>query len=273
MLRQKLNLKMDHFETTGLVLTPEEQIILRTSLPLLQMENAFTSVKLLGKVFGIKNDYYIAQGRSKDYIRNKINFYSFDGEFWYMLFPPSQKDVPKFHLFRGAFEGDPFKLHYYVNYKEEDDYPDKRQFMKEDRRLSVFLKFLDYETATVPKGALMITPQGLIEKNDWFRGLSKGELTNLENYLHERLPLFDTVFQPTSLLCPVEGDKTLDFLEPLSTDDPQCWSVQTDGPCEVVTLRNNWWPGFSFYNIAEINEYNSLYIGNGIRNDDFPFMV
>ncbi|GFS84246.1 radial spoke head protein 9 [Nephila pilipes] len=79
MLKDRLNLKMDHFISSGLFLTVEEQLILQTSLPVLQQENKFLSVAFLGKIFGTDKNYYIAQGRGEDFIRNKMSFYRVGG--------------------------------------------------------------------------------------------------------------------------------------------------------------------------------------------------
>lgn len=70
-----MNLDMDKYLSTGSYLTIEEQFVLQTSLPVLQMENRFSSVVFHAKILGINSDYYIAFGRGKDFIRNKMFFY------------------------------------------------------------------------------------------------------------------------------------------------------------------------------------------------------
>ncbi|XP_035215980.1 radial spoke head protein 9 homolog [Stegodyphus dumicola] len=276
MLKDRLNLNMDNFYSTGYFLTIEEQSILQLSLPILQQENKFTSVAFLGKIFGIKNDYYIAQGRGNDFIRNKMSFYSLDGNSWRVLFPPSREILSKFHLVRNRFIGDPSWIHRFYDVTAEEDYmkPDRKSAIKEEHRLSALVKLMDFETAIGPRNALMINPQGIVKKNPYFEGLSKTDAIELSSYLHFRLPDSDVSFAPTIQICPSGVDKALQFLEPISHDyPPGCWILQGDPLMEVITLRNLWWPGYTFYHKPETKEYNAIYIGYGERNDDLPFML
>ena len=41
----------------------------------------------------------------------------------------------------------------------------------------------------------------------------------------------------------------------------------------VILLRSRVWPGFTAYSRANANIYGSLYIGNGIKQLDLPFML
>ncbi|XP_055944040.1 radial spoke head protein 9 homolog [Argiope bruennichi] len=259
---------MEHFYSSGLFLTTEEQLVLLTSLPVLQQENKFLSVAFWGKIFGTENDYYIAQGRGEDFIRNKMSFYSTDGYSWRLLFPPPEDSLKNFHLIRTRFNGDPKSKHRYFHDGSE------KVEIKEEHRLSAFLKLMDFETAMGPKNSLMITPKGIISKNPYFKGLPVEDALKLESYLHYRLPDSDVSFAPTTLICPPGGDRALQFLEPISRDyPPGCWSLQSDALQEVVTIKSLWWPGFTFCHIPETGEYNSIYMGYGERNDDLPFMV
>ncbi|GIY84898.1 radial spoke head protein 9 homolog [Caerostris darwini] len=273
MLLDRLNLKMDHFYSSGLFLTTEEQLILQTSLPILQQENKFLSLTFLGKIFGTVNDYYIVQGRGEDFIRSKMTFYSVDGYSWRLLFLPSVDSLKCFHLVRTRFKGDPICKHKYHGGPEVEE-GNKKAEIKEEDRLSAFVKLMDYETAIGPKNSLMITPKGIINQNPYFQGISKFDALKLESYLHYRLPDSDIGFVPTTLICPPGGDRPLQFMEPISKDyPPGTWTLQADSLEEVVTIRNLWWPGYRFYFIPETGEYNSLYMGYGERNDDLPFMI
>ena len=75
MFCNKMNLDMDKYLPTGSYLNTEEQLTLQTSLPVLQMDNRFSSVAFHAKIKGMNSDYYIAFGRGKDFIRNKMFFY------------------------------------------------------------------------------------------------------------------------------------------------------------------------------------------------------
>ncbi|XP_042902579.1 radial spoke head protein 9 homolog [Parasteatoda tepidariorum] len=146
--------------------------------------------------------------------------------------------------------------------------------MKEERRLSALVKLLDFETAIGPKNALVINVNGIIEKNPYFKGLSKMEALDLNSYLHYRLPEADVSIAPTILICPPGGDRARQFLEPINLDFPNgSWKLQADALKEVVYLQNLWWPGYKFYYMPETAEYSAIYMGYGERNDDLPFMI
>ncbi|XP_054710247.1 radial spoke head protein 9 homolog [Uloborus diversus] len=261
---------MEYFYGGGLFLTTEEQLLMQLSLPQLQNENKLESVAFLGKIFGKNSDYYIAQGRGNDFIRNKHSFYSLDGETWNLLFSASKEDLRKFHMVRTRFQGDPTYVHRFRERTQEG----KKSTIKEENRLSAMVKLMDFETAIGPKNVLIINAQGIVKRNTYFKGLSKDDSLNLNSYLHYRLPDSDVSFAPTALLCPVGGDVAMDFLEPISMDyPPGCWVMHNDSLEEVVTLRNLWWPGFMFYYRPETSDYNSIYMGYGDRNDDLPFML
>ncbi|GIY31393.1 radial spoke head protein 9 [Caerostris extrusa] len=128
--------------------------------------------------------------------------------------------------------------------------------IKEEDRLSAFVKLMDYETAIGPRIRI-----------------SKFDALKLESYLHYRLPDSDIGFVPTTLICPPGGDRPLQFMEPISKDyPPGTWTLQADSLQEVITIQ------FVVARIqvllhSETGEYNSLYMGYGERNDDLPFMI
>lgn len=67
---------------------------------------------------------------------------------------------------------------------------------------------------------------------------------------------------------------TFDFLDPLTEDMPKgCWSVHSDSSKRGITVRSLLWPGFLGYHRSQSNIFGYVYIGNGIKNSDLPFLI
>jgi len=61
-----LHLNIDYVGTAGIILSPEQKAALQTSLTILQSNQKFSRVYFWGKILGVKDDYYIAQGVGSD---------------------------------------------------------------------------------------------------------------------------------------------------------------------------------------------------------------
>lgn len=70
-----LHLSIDYVGSSGIILSPEQKAALQTSLIILQSENKFKKVYFWGKILGIKDDYFIAQGSGKDEMVDRRTFY------------------------------------------------------------------------------------------------------------------------------------------------------------------------------------------------------
>ena len=66
---------LDLVSGSGHTLNGEQRAALQTSLVLLQKNYKFTRVLFWGKILGIKEDYYIAQGRGDDELKDKKFLY------------------------------------------------------------------------------------------------------------------------------------------------------------------------------------------------------
>ena len=75
---QNLHLNIDFVGSSGVILSPEQKAALQTSLVVLKNNHKFAQVKLWGKILGVKDDYYIAQGCSDDQFANKTTLYRCD---------------------------------------------------------------------------------------------------------------------------------------------------------------------------------------------------
>ena len=63
---QDLHLSVDYVGTSGIILSPEQKASLQTSLTILQSNQKYARVYFWGKILGVKDDYFIAQGVSND---------------------------------------------------------------------------------------------------------------------------------------------------------------------------------------------------------------
>jgi len=71
-----------------------------------------------------------------------------------------------------------------------------------------------------------------------------------------------------------ESIKSIDFLDELSNDIPaDQWSVQYSYDNSMLYIKNLLWPGFVSYVILGTNIYGCLYIGDGIKIKDLPFLI
>jgi len=70
-----LHLTMEYLSGSGMVLSPEQKAALQTSLVIMKTNYKFEKVKLWGKILGLKDDYFIAQGSGKDEMKDTKYLY------------------------------------------------------------------------------------------------------------------------------------------------------------------------------------------------------
>jgi len=77
-----------------------------------------------------------------------------------------------------------------------------------------------------------------------------------------------------SLIARGEAIYNSECLDNVSKDFPQnSWSIQEDVTGTVATLKSHLWPGFFSYHRCNTDITGFVYIGDGIRNNNLPFMV
>ena len=76
---------LDLVAGSGHTLSVEQRAALQTSLVIVQKNYKFHRVLFWGKILGLKEDYFIAQGRGEDEMEGKKNLYRCDGP--RLLFP------------------------------------------------------------------------------------------------------------------------------------------------------------------------------------------
>ena len=72
-----LHLNIEYISGSGVLLSPEQKAALQTSLVILKTHYKFTRVLLWGRISGIKDDYFIAQGCSKDELKERRSLYRY----------------------------------------------------------------------------------------------------------------------------------------------------------------------------------------------------
>ena len=104
-----------------------------------------------------------------------------------------------------------------------------------------------------------------------FSGLHVANCKSPENWVHFRAP------QTEAAKNTMESDMIVfspGFLDPIGTDKPQgSWSVQIDCRMKNATVRSLLWPGyFAFHRLGSCL-FGGVYIGEGCKNVDLPFMI
>ncbi|KAK2152256.1 hypothetical protein LSH36_334g04014 [Paralvinella palmiformis] len=271
-----LHLNIDYVGTAGIILSPEQKAALQTSLTILQSNQKFSRVYFWGKILGVKDDYYIAQGVGSDEFSERKILYSKDCIRWGLLPPATDEMREKAKLAKGRFTGDPSFEFEHTEIKkigEGDDATEEEETItiKEEDRLAAVISEIDSDVRIVPRRSYIKTPTGQGFVNRSFEGLSVSEAAKLCNYMHFRNP---KQLQEKSLLQRANLDKAIDFMDPVDEDIPKgSWSLQFERGSGLVLLRSVLWLGYVFYHVPGTRHYGSIYVGTGEKNMDLPFML
>lgn len=152
---------------------------------------------------------------------------------------------------------------------EEAKVPPKN--MTELDRLSYVVMAIENDCQVVPVGSVKLTPLHEVRKNEAFKGLTSESAFLEESYLHFRSAQTkekkelnqkdDAIFRP-------------DFLESIAQDDIRgSWSVQPDTTKSQAIIKSLLWPGYFAYHRLRSKIFGGVYIGDGIKNVDLPFML
>ena len=126
----------------------------------------------------------------------------------------------------------------------------------------------------VPKGSHKVVPGpngGKLERNEGFTGLGPDDSCTLNNWLFTRSPRDPEV---KGLYDREEAEFKSDCLDNVSKDYPKmAWNIQKDATGTVATLKSQLWPGLYCYHRCNTDIFGHMYIGDGIKNINLPFMV
>lgn len=149
--------------------------------------------------------------------------------------------------------------------------PEGKKGITELDRLSYLVYVVERECQAIPLGAVKMTPIHEVRRNEGFKGLRGPAAFSLESYVHFR-PVLSK--EKRDLIDRDDGIFNHQFLDSLASDTLKgAWTVQKDTTEGVAIIRNKLWPGYYAYHRANSAIYGSLYIGNGLRNNDLPFML
>lgn len=271
-----LHLNIDYVGSSGIILSAEQKAALQTSLVILKSDSKLKKVYFWGKILGIKDDYFIAQGTGKDEMSQRTTYYSKDCVNWGHLPPATKQMREQSKLAKGRFTGDPsFEFEHVETKKvgEGEDATEEEETItiKEEDRLASVIAEIDEDVAIVPRGAFIKTPTGQVKPNRSFEGLTVSEAAKLCSYMHFRDP---KLLLEKTLLWKANLDKSIDFMDTVEDDIPKgSWSLQFERGSGLLTLRSLLWLGYVFYHVPGTCKFGAVYVGTGEKNSDLPFML
>lgn len=271
-----LHLSMNYTSSSGIVLSAEQRSSLETSMVILKTNYKFNRVWFWGKILGVKDDYFIAQGAGRNEISNKKTLYSSNCVEWHLLSPPSETAFEKTKIIHGRFQGDPSYEYEHTEIKRIGDGENFTEeevtvHLKEEDRLAAVVALIDEDAAIIPRGAFIRTPLGEVHTNRSFEGLSVTEAGKLSSYLHfrenQRYPK-KTIKEKADL------DPSIDFLDCIEDDIPRgAWSLKFERGSGLVCLRSLLWLGQTSFHVPNTRKFGRIYVGTGEKNMDIPFML
>ena len=116
-----------------------------------------------------------------------------------------------------------------------------------------------------------MTPEHELRPNSHFVGLQPTNAKNPGNWMHFRAP------QTPVAKSAMQSDMVVfsaGFLDVIGQDKPQgSWSVQLDSRMKNVSVRSLLWPGYFAFHRLGSSLFGGVYIGEGSKNVDLPFMI
>jgi len=138
-------------------------------------------------------------------------------------------------------------------------------------RLAFVIKAIENDCQIVPVGSIKLTPLHEVRKNEAFKGLCRETAFLEESYLHFRST---QTKEKKELNQKDDAIFRSDFLESIAEDDIQgSWSVQPDTTKSQVMIKSLLWPGYYAYHKLRSKIFGGVYIGDGVKNVDLPFML
>ncbi|XP_034950657.1 radial spoke head protein 9 homolog [Chelonus insularis] len=273
---------LEIFGHSGICIAPEKAQLLKNSLSLLTHENHFDKTYYWGKINGVKNDYYIAYGYSKDCLKNRVYFYSMNCNDWWLLLKVNESEELITPLVSAPFQGDPtfistVHVDELLSYNNDEKIIKVYQTggllynLKEENRLAATVKLVTDEAMIIPRGSWIKRPNGDITENEAFEGLDLNKALQTKYYLHTRLSQKSKTY---NVMSSSFHEYAFDFLDNLEGDVPKgCWIIQPHLRHNMVIIRSMYWPGMTFYQQINSLNHGCLYVGNGIKNFSVPFMI
>lgn len=261
----------EYVNVNGMMLTSELISRLTNSLTLLQVENHFEHIQYWGQIYAIDADYHIAVGINQDAMTDRKYFYTHDFMYWGLL-PKAKRKYKLLSLITTfPFRGDPSLKIKVQDEALEENNPDKCKLMKEESRLAATISNICDEAEICARGQLIKKPDGTVVINPNYYGLTAPEAKQLKSYYHIRPAQHRW---NTNLLTRQDYNYSMDFLDSVDQDIPSgCWNVSVEQDGSVAYLKSLYWPGMAYFHKIRTGDAGFLYIGNGRKNLDVPFLL
>ncbi|XP_022116702.1 radial spoke head protein 9 homolog [Pieris rapae] len=261
----------EYVNVNGFMLSNELISLLQNSLTLLQVENHFSHVQYWGQIYAVDGDYHIAVGITRDALAERKYFYSTDFKFWGLLARPKKKYKQLSLLTTFPFRGEPSLKIKVLDEAMDEQHPDRCQEMREEKRLAATISNICDEAEICARGQLIKQPDGSVVINPNFYGLTGQEAKQLKSYMHIR-PAQQR--WNTNLLTRQDYNFSMDFLDSIDQDIPSgCWNLSLEQNGTLAYLKSLYWPGMSYFHKIKTPDAGFLYIGNGSKNLDVPFLI
>lgn len=143
--------------------------------------------------------------------------------------------------------------------------------LKELDRLHYHVRAIENDCHIVPQGSMKINSHHEVQRNEAFQGLPGQECFDIKFYSHFRN------VQSEQKRIELETDDSIfnrAFLDDAAKDLPKmCWSVQRSQDQSVAVIRNNVWRGYTAFAKVNSQDHGSVYVGDGLKNENFCFML
>jgi hypothetical protein len=281
-----------------------EKAAVNASLIEIKLNENFSDTKFWGKVFGIERDYLVIHATKTTHEIEHKYFFSVDNGLSFSQLPIVEPWMnEKCMQIAGTFTGT--TSHIYERKRkrnadgddaedddeeeanaDEDENDDRKgnesgtigdeppavvHKLTELDRLAWTISRISEECLLVCRGAMRLTSKKLIDRNPYFRGLTKSEANSLESYLHWRTPSNP---YSVSKYRKATAMNDSEFLDPITNDLPiGCWRLRALKNGLEVEIRNLLWSGFAFHYSPGNRHSVQAYFGYGIRQNDLVFMI
>ena len=154
---------------------------------------------------------------------------------------------------------------------EDDEIKVPPKNLTELDRLAFVVKAIENDCQVVPVGSIKLTPLHEVRKNEAFKGLTSETAFLEESYLHFRSA---QTKEKKELNQKDDAIFRSDFLESIDQDEIKgSWSVQPDTTKSQVIIKSLLWPGYYAYHKLKSKIFGGVYIGDGMKNVDLPYML
>eukprot|EP00937_MAST-01D_sp_MAST-1D-sp2_P005048 g5048.t1 len=263
----------DRLNDSGFCLSVEEKAGLQIAMLRRKHEESFETFQFWGKVFGKQNDYIVCYGLLPSYDYPAKKFYFCNANKIELQQMPELSEADAARLAKASpadmFEGDPSFIIEEAEAPEAAEGAEPPAPLTELQRLASTVAAIDADTATVPRGAWIVSPTHQVVKNVSYTGLNFEAAAKLESYYHFREAKDAETVQALQKPGMVRDG---DFLDSLAGDQPSgTWSVQWNASRTQSSLRSLVWPGYFFFHAVSTPFFGGAYFGYGQKNVDLAF--